>query len=308
MLHEDAQQFEAAREAARAGDAVTSLRIARATAAARLRTYLEAAGVSYQVAGDDVVSLLEAAAAREAYFGRLRPEARVLVAPEREATDCDAIIEALKEIRMLADCRTGLITGPAPTLVELAPGLEDFVVHSTTSDRARGVFGQGALYSHNRCRQRGLLDGSSIGVELLGDPLRWLDLVTFSIPNGISGEIVANSQRKGTIDCELTDDYQPSVRLFFRRRTLEALPGHDDDGIHSLMVKDEVSLDHLAYAVFPDPAARDAALAAVADAGRREALRPRCLVAPADAGAIPAAYVSATNTLVAERVCEDGSG
>ena len=92
------------------------------------------------------------------------------------------------------------------------------------------------------------------------------------------------------------------MRLFFRREELEGLAGYEDDGVHVLLVRDEVRLGLLAYAVFPSEAALGAALGAVAEDGERERLRERCLVAPAECCGEPMAYVKGTNELVAERV------
>jgi len=67
-------------------------------------------------------------------------------------------------------------------------------------------------------------------------------------------------------------------------------------------VRHEVGLDLLAYGVFPSEAVLDASLEAVEEDGRREWLRERCLVAPAECCGKPMVYVKGTNELVARRV------
>jgi hypothetical protein len=117
--------------------------------------------------------------------------------------------------------------------------------------------------------------------------------------------MVQNSQRKGYADEAMEEDYQPGARLFFRRDALESLPGHDDDGSHLVMIRDEVSLDLMVCAVFPSADAMDLALAQVTEPGRHTKLVARCMTAPPECCCNPRSYVTTTNAMVAERF--DGS-
>ena len=254
---------------------------------------------------DGVGELLEVAAGHDPHFARLREQAALLDAAGegRVGAGCEELVEAAKEVRMLAGARAGRALGFRVKMSDAHPSLQEFVVHSTTAERARGIFEQGALYSFNRCAEKGLLSGEPLGVGHLLDPRRVMDFVIFGIAEHkyYGGEKVANAHRKGWIDEDLGEDYQPSVRLFFRREELEALPGYVDDGVHVLMVRGEVPLGRLACAVFPSAASREAALGA-AEARSRERLADQCLVAPAECCGEPMAYVKATNELVAARV------
>ena len=298
--------LEAARAAAREGDASRCAAEARAAAVAYLEGYL-AAVQEEGTGGGCVTELLEAAIRHDRYFERVRGEAELLEAGGAAGADCGAIVEALKDVRMLSWARAGHAMGFLVYLNKADPRLRAFVVHSTTEERARSIFTHGALYSFNRCVEKGLLTGAPLGVEGLLDPRRLTDYVIFGIAERRSygGEMVANSQRKGRVDEALEEDYRPSVRLFFGREDLEGLAGYEDDGVHGLMVRDEVALDLLAYAVFPREAALESALEAVREEGRRERLRERCLVAPAECCDKPMAYVKGTNELVAKRVVRE---
>jgi hypothetical protein len=295
-----AREFtEQALAASRAGEIDACLRAARTSAAEHLRVFLRFAGSHDEAGADDLVALVNAAAAQDHYFERLRPEAKLLMTSEAEAhrLHCETIIEALKEIRMLSSLRAKIGVSPDWPHSELDPFLRRFVVHSTLAERAVAISAAGAIYSFNQCLRRGLFSGEPVGSKLLLDPRRWLDFVHFGSPSPTfyAGEKVANAHRKGWIDESLDEDYQPSARLFFKRADLEALPGCEDDGCHLLMVRDQVSLDYLACAAFPSDDPREAALAAVKDGARRDKLRGRCLAVPPDCISDPRSYVTATN-------------
>jgi len=294
--------LEAALAAAREGDSARCAAEARAAAAAYLEGYLAAVGEE-GTGGGCVTDLLEAAIKHDRYFERVRGEAQLLEAGGGAGADCEGIVEAMKDVRMLSWARAGHAMGFLVYLNKADPRLREFVVHSTTEERARSIFAHGALYSFSRCVEKGLLMGAPLGVEGLLDPRRLTDYVIFGIAERASygGEMVANSQRKGRVDEALAEDYQPSVRLFFRREELEGLAGYEDDGVHVLLVRDEVGLDLLAYAVFPNEAALGASLGAVEEGERRERLRERCLVASAECCGKPMVYVKGTNELVAKR-------
>jgi len=299
------EPFEEALAAGKEGEAATCAEAARRASLIYLQRYLDAVGIEEGRDLDRVSALLEVASGHDPYFARLREQAaRLDAAGEgRVEVGCEELVEAAKEVRMLAGARAGRALGFRVQASDADPRLQEFVVHSTTEARARSIFEQGALYSFNRCVEKGLLSGEPLGVGHLLDPRRVLDFVIFGIAEHkyYAGEKVANAHRKGWIDEDLGEDYQPSVRLFFRREELEALPGYVDDGVHVLMVRNEVPLGRLACAVFPSAAAREAALGA-AEARSRERLADRCLVASAECCGEPMAYVNGTNELVSEWV------
>ncbi len=304
------EPFDSALAAGKAGEAASCAESARRSALIYLERYLDAVGIEEGRGLGSVSALLEVAGEHDPYFARLRGEAALLDAAGegRAEAGCEELAEAAKEVRMLAGARAGRALGFRVKASDAHPLLEAFVVHSTTEERARSIFAHGALYSFNRCCGKKLLSGEPVGVGYLLDPRRMMDFVVFGIAEHkyYAGEKVANSQRKGWIDEELAEDYQPSVRLFFRREDLERLAGYEDDGVHVLLVRDEVSMDLLACAAFPSEAALAASLQAVEDERRREWLRERCLAAPAECCREPMAYVKGTNELVAERVVREG--
>ena len=299
------EPFEEALAAGKEGEAATCAEGARRASLIYLQRYLVAVGIEAGRDLDRVGALLEVAAEHDPHFARLPERAALLDAAGegRVGAGCEELVEAAKEVRMLAGARAGRALGFRVQASDADPRLQEFVVHSTTEARARSIFEQGAMYSFNRCVEKGLLSGEPLGVGHLLDPRRVMDFVIFGIAEHkyYGGEKVANAHRKGWIDEDLGEDYQPSVRLFFRREELEALPGYVDDGVHVLMVRGEVPLGRLAWAVFPRAAAREAA-----EAKSRERLADRCLVAPAECCGEPMAYVKGTNELVSERVGEGG--
>jgi hypothetical protein len=299
------EPFEETLAAGKKGDAARCAEAARRASLIYLERYLDAVEVEEGRELDRVSALLAVAEEHDPHFARLRGEAALLDAAGegRVEAGCEELVEATKEVRMLAGARAGRALGFRVQASDAHPRLQGFVVHSTTEARAKGIFEQRALYSFNRCAEKGLLSGEPVGVRHLLDPRRMMDFVIFGVAEHkyYAGEKVANSQRKGWVDEALAEDYRPSVRLFFRREELEGLAGYEDDGVHVLLVRDEVTLDLLAYAVFPSEAALDASLEAVEEDGQREWLRERCLVAPAECCGKPMAYVKGTNELVARR-------
>lgn len=300
--------LEAALAAAASDDIPLCASAAREAALSYLRRYLEIVGDAEGATGDSVAGLLEAAAGHDRYFRRLRSEAALLDAGPESAGAADDVIEAVKEIRFMAMGRGGAALGFSVESLadgECDPSLKALVSHATTVERAAGIFSAHAVYSFNRCRVLGLLSGEPIGTRHLLDPRRCADFVGFSsVSNYHAGEKVANSQRKGVVDEELTDDYQPSARLFFRRTEIEGLPGFDNDGMHQFLVRDQVGLDLLVCAVFPNERTRDVALARVQEPERRKWLATLCLVASAVCCAGPQNYVRVTNEMVARFMSE----
>jgi len=292
------QLVRAALQAAERADVPACADAARRAAIILLRRYLEAFGGD--ASGCDAVSLLEAAAQRDHYFSRIRAQAALLDAGWESGAAAEDIVDALKEIRFYAGHRAGRAMGFAVRPADRDPRLEPLVTHCTTVDRALSIFAHGALYSFNQCARRGLVSGPAIGVQFLLDPRRCTEFVIFGFPDHTyyAGEKVANSQRKGIVDEDLTEDYQPSVRLFFREAELRALPGHEDDGCHFLMVRDQVSLDLMVCAVLPNEQARHQALERVKEPQRRRCLAARCLVAPPECRGDPESYVRVTNEMV----------
>jgi hypothetical protein len=295
------EHVEAAFQAATKGDAPACADASGRAAMVFLRRYLEAVGGD--PSGCDVVSLLDAAAQRDHYFSRLRPEVRLLQVDADGAASGEDILDAMMEIQFLAGFRAGRALGFTVEPDHRDPRLVPLVTHSTSIENAGSIFACGALYSFNWCVRHGLLSGTAKGVTYLRDPRRYQESVLFHIPDHryLAGEMVSNSERKGYADEAMEEDYQPGVRLFFRKEELESLPARDDDGSHLVMVRDQVSLDLLVCAVFPSEQARDKALARVKDPERREWLAARCLVAPVECCGAPQDYVRVTNQMVAER-------
>jgi len=294
-----AELLDAALSAGPAGDTRACGQAAYGAALVFVRRFLEAA--ERIRGGGDLVELVARAAAADPYFGQVRGAAQLLAsaASGDAPADCEQIVDAVKEIRLLSGERAGTALGFKKDSPEHGPPLSDYVVHSTTVERAASIFAQGALYSFAECVRRGLLSGEPPGVKHLLDPRRCTECVIFgsSDPVHYAGEKVANAHRKGWIDEGLEEDYQPSVRLFFPASELKSLPGYQDDGCHILMVRDMVSLEHLAFAVFPTAGAQEAALRTVADEGRRSTLGCRRLIAPAECCSDPRSYVRGTNAL-----------
>lgn len=289
-------------QAAEAADCGRCAAAAHAVAAAYLVAFLRAAACPVPAPAGGLTPLTEAALAADSWFARLREHTALLdgarTAPRRH--DCEHILDAMKEIRLLSQARAGALLGFSNQPPKRDPVLAHFVVHSTTRERAGSILEQGALYGFNQCLLRGLLSGPALWVRQLLDPRRCLDFVLFHLPDHRfhAGEKVANSHRKGRVDEDLTEDYQPSVRLFFLRDRLRQLPGYEEDGVHEMMVRDTVSLELLSYAVFPDDNSRRAALKRVQPASAVPSLAERSLVAAADRRGGPEAYVSAANQLV----------
>jgi hypothetical protein len=297
------QHVTAAFDAAEHGDRVSCARAARTAAGILLRRFLDVAGTEEHPVGQSVASLLDASAQLDEYFARLRAEACVLDAGEGGAASPDDLVDALMEVKFLVGFRVGKRLGFSVEPEHRDPRLVPFVTHSTTIQNAAGIFACGTLYSFNQCVRRGLFSGIAKGVSYLHDPRRYQDSVLFHIPDHtyLAGEMVQNSQRKGYADEAMEDDYQPGVRLFFRKDQLESLPGRDDDGSHLVMIRDEVSLDLMVCTVFPTADARGLALARVTDSGCRKRLAARCMTAPPECSRDPLSYVTVTNTMVAKR-------
>jgi hypothetical protein len=285
-------------------DACACAAAAYAAAVVFTQAFLQATGALRGPDSSDLMPLIQAATAEDEWFGRVRGEAALLAsaALEQKPIECEDVIDAMKEIRLLSQARAGALLGFSNQPPERDPVLAQFVVHSTATQRAGSILEHGALYSFNQCVVRGLVPGPALWVRHLLDPKRCLDFVLFHLPDHRfhAGEKVANSHRKGRVDEELTEDYQPSVRLFFARRDLRQLPTWEEDGVHEAMVRDTVSLGLLCYAVFPGEQSLRAALTRVADDARARSLRQRSAVAPAESGGDPKGYVRATNQLVVE--------
>jgi hypothetical protein len=145
--------------AGRAGDTATCVAAARQAATILTCAFLEVAGE--EAGDDDVLCLVRRAGARDRWFARVLPEAGLLARGWRpeDVTGCEPFLEAMREIRLLAGARTGALLGFSNQPRETHPILAQFVVHSTTLERACSIFQHAAVYSFNQCVVRGLLCG-----------------------------------------------------------------------------------------------------------------------------------------------------
>ena len=136
----------------------------------------------------------------------------------------------------------------------------DFVCHTAPVEKAKEIFACGALRSAVRTRNERAEVLAQEARNAAHDPPDYFDYVMFAWGNCQAGDRLVMERKLGRFPNErdLSADFTPGVRFFFRYDTLIRHPAATFDGVLPLKVKDEVVLKDWVHAIIVPAAERGA--------------------------------------------------
>lgn len=138
--------------------------------------------------------------------------------------------------------------------------ITDLVCHVASVTTAEMILKSRLILSACRARNK---SGQELALErrnAAGDPPDYFEYVMFTFGNCIAGDRLVMERLLGTLPTheELTKEFKPGVRFYFRYKDLIGHPGFRSDGYHYCKIKDMLELDpHLLVAIAPETASRE---------------------------------------------------
>ena len=138
--------------------------------------------------------------------------------------------------------------------------LTDFVCHTAPVENAKQILACGALRSAVRARNESAETLAREARNAARDPADYFDYVMFAWGNCQAGDRLVMERKLGRFPNErdLSVDFTPGVRFFFRYDDLIRHPAAVFDGVLPLKVKDEVVLKDWVHAIVVPAAEREA--------------------------------------------------
>ena len=154
--------------------------------------------------------------------------------------------------------RDRYITTPRPELITectacpYRKGCEtEFVCHTTSAENALKIFESGKLLSALNARKVPVEELMKESRNEAGDPADYFEYVMLAWGNCQAGDRLVMERGLGRFPDEkdLSEDFMPGVRFYFKYDELAEHPGAVFDGVLPMKVKDEIILDDWVYAV-----------------------------------------------------------
>lgn len=186
---------------------------------------------------------------------------------ERHGRTCDleGDEEILAKIRDAAARGAGERLAPPPVIRECTACptyrgcLTDFVCHTAPVENAKEIFACGALRSAVLARNESAETLAREARNAAHDPADYFDYVMFAWGNCQAGDRLVMERKLGRFPNErdLSADFTPGVRFFFRYDDLVRHPAATFDGVLPVKVKNEVVLQDRLYASVVPAAERE---------------------------------------------------
>lgn len=126
-----------------------------------------------------------------------------------------------------------------------------FVCHTAPPENAVNIFRTGRLLSAVKARGLPAEVLMAEGRNAAGDPADYFDYVMFAWGNCQAGDRLVMERKLGRFPQErdLSVDFTPGVRFYFRYDTLLCHPGVTFDGVLPMKVRDEVLLEEWVHTI-----------------------------------------------------------
>lgn len=129
--------------------------------------------------------------------------------------------------------------------------MTEFVCHTTSPENARSIFRSGKLLS--ACKARGISAEQLMQEKrnAANDPADYFEYIMFAWGNCQAGDRLVMERKLGRFpeERDLSVDFTPGVRFYFRYEDLAKYPDATFDGVLPMKVKNEVILADWVYAV-----------------------------------------------------------
>lgn len=127
----------------------------------------------------------------------------------------------------------------------------EFVCHTTSPENAQKIFGSGKLLSAVKARGIPAVELMAESRNAANDPADYFEYVMLAWGNCQAGDRLVMERKLGRFPNErdLSVDFTPGVRFYFRYDDLVNHPGRVFDGVLPMKIKDEIDLDAWLYAI-----------------------------------------------------------
>jgi hypothetical protein len=121
----------------------------------------------------------------------------------------------------------------------------DFVCHTTSAENAKKIFSCGKLLSALRARGVTVEELVAEGRNAAGDPADYFEYIMFSWGNCQAGDrlVMERKLKRFPDEQDLSVDFTPGVRFYFRYDELENHPNRVFDGVLPMKIRHEVILE-----------------------------------------------------------------
>ena len=127
----------------------------------------------------------------------------------------------------------------------------EFVCHTTSIENARKILACGSLLSALKARNVPVEELMAEARNAANDPADYFEYIMLSWGNCQAGDRLVMERKLGRFPNEqdLSADFTPGVRFYFRYEDLAEHPGRVFDGVLPMKIKDEIVLKDWLYAM-----------------------------------------------------------
>lgn len=149
--------------------------------------------------------------------------------------------------------------------------ITDLVCHVTSVADAERILESGVILSAVRARNKSREELVRETRNAAGDPPDYFEYIMFTFGNCIAGDrlVMERALGRGPSQEELTEEFLPGVRFYFRYHDLVNHPGFCSDGYHLVKIKDRLELSPYLIAAVASKTASVLAKAASPEISRR---------------------------------------
>ncbi|MBR5870116.1 MAG: phosphate ABC transporter ATPase [Clostridia bacterium] len=129
--------------------------------------------------------------------------------------------------------------------------MTDFVCHTSSAENAKKILSCGSLYSAVRARGVSAEELQKEARNAANDPADYFDYVMLSWGNCQAGDRLVMERKLGRFpnETDLSVDFTPGVRYYFRYETLAGHPDAVFEGVLPMKVRDEIVLRDWVHAI-----------------------------------------------------------
>ncbi len=176
-------------------------------------------------------------------------------------------VDTLAQVNNALQNRASYRNVPRPALITECTAcpvrkgcVTEFVCHTTSIDNARKILACGSLLSALNARKVPVEELMAEARNAANDPADYFEYIMLSWGNCQAGDRLVMERKLGRFpdDKDLSVDFTPGVRFYFRYDDLVKHPGRVYDGVLPMKIKDEIVLKDWLYAmVIPEDAQLD---------------------------------------------------
>lgn len=133
--------------------------------------------------------------------------------------------------------------------------LTDYICHVASLENAKKIIESGSLLSALKARSASINELIAENRNAAKDPKDFFEYIMFSWGNCQAGDrlVMERALERMPSQDDLSINFKPGVRFYFKYDKLREHPGYTSDGYHALKIKDEVTLeDYVESIIIPE--------------------------------------------------------